>query len=94
MATRVPVKRCTPRRTLPYVPVDEIGANPKGNIHKGRTFTNDFPEGVVPDYSNLLRRELLPEFIIGVRKLSFVILSLRNGRGVTMTINSHCYMYK
>ena len=59
-----------------------------------RTFSNDFPESVVPDHSNLLGRELLPEFIIGVRELGFVVLSLRNGRGVPMTINSHCYMYK
>ena len=33
-----------------------------------RTFSNDFPESVVPDHSNLLGRELLPEFIIRVRQ--------------------------
>lgn len=38
------------------------------------TFTDYFSKGIISDNSNLLRGQLLPEFIIGISELRPVVL--------------------
>ena len=38
------------------------------------TFTDYFSKGIISDNSNLLRGQLLPEFVIGIGELRLVIL--------------------
>lgn len=38
------------------------------------TFSDDFSEGVITYYPNPVGSKLLPEFVIGMSKLSFVVL--------------------
>lgn len=50
-------------------------------------FSDDFSKGVITYYPNLLGSELLPEFIIGISKLGFVILG--HGGGLPVAVRGH-----
>lgn len=55
-------------------------------------FSDNFSEGVITYYPNLLGSELLPEFIIGISKLGFVVLGDGSGLFVAMCRHSACRM--
>lgn len=53
-------------------------------------FSDDFSEGVITYYPNLLGSEFLPEFIIGISKLGFVVLG--HGGGLLVAVRGHAGM--